>query len=147
MNISEFAASKGVQMQAVAKYLSRHPELKALTKQDGNNVILTKEVIQVLDQKYPDPKPVQVVQGVDPEVHQELLNRFTELQATVIELQAEKVESATLVAQAETMKIMLEDKLQAKEAEAEKTKEQLEAAQEEIDRLRKRKFWDRVFNR
>lgn len=72
MNISDFARSRSVDPQAVSRYILRHPELQKLTTRVGKTVELTPEAERLLDEVYPLPQPVQVIQGIPAEEYEAL---------------------------------------------------------------------------
>lgn len=164
MNISEFARSRGVEPQTVRHYVNDHEDIKKHTKKVGKTVELSDEAIELLDKIYPLPRPVQLLNGVDPEEHKAVVDKLSSAQEYIIKLHEtveqlkDKVnENEKLIAQAEAQKILLEDKnsqLEAARAEGEKKdtendylKKANEDLRAEIERLKNRSFLDRLFNK
>ena len=164
MNLTEFAASRNIKINALSNYLSRHPEIKKLTFKTGKETELTDEAIDLLDKIYPLPKPVTVINGVDPEEHKAVVDKLSSAQENIIKLHEtveqlkDKVnENEKLIAQAEAQKILLEDKktqLEAARAEGEKKDSEIddlkkanEDLRTELERLKNRGFLDRLFNK
>ena len=157
MNISEFARSRGVEPQTVRHYGNDHEDIKKHTKKVGKTVELSDEAIELLDKVYPLPRPVQLVNGVDPDEHKAVQDKLTAAQEFIIKLQNKMMEDQKLLAQAEAQKQLLEDKeaqLNAAKVEGEKKDteiDDLKKANEdlrvELERLKNRSFFDRLFNK
>lgn len=157
MNISEFARSRGVEPQTVRHYVNDHEDIKKHTKKVGKTVELSDEAIELLDKVYPLPRPVQLVNGVDPDEHKAVQDKLTAAQEFIIKLQNKMMEDQKLLAQAEAQKQLLEDKeaqLNAAKVEGEKKDteiDDLKKANEdlrvELERLKNRSFFDRLFNK
>lgn len=157
MNISEFARSRGIEPQTVRHYVNDHEDIKKHTKKVGKTVELSDEAIELLDKIYPLPRPVQLVNGVDPDEHKAVQDKLTAAQDFIIKLQNKMMEDQKLLAQAEAQKQLLEDKeaqLNAAKVEGEKKDteiDDLKKANEdlrvELERLKNRSFFDRLFNK
>ena len=136
MNISEFARSRGAEPQTVRHYINSHPDIKIHTRKTGKETELTDEAIELLDKVYPLPRPVQLMNGIDPEEHKAALDKLAKTQEYIIQLQEKMMEDQKLIAQAEAQKILLEDKetqLEAARSEGEKKDHQLEDDKKKID--------------
>jgi len=164
VNISEFARSRGIEPQTVRHYVNDHEDIKKHTKKVGKTVELSDEAIELLDKIYPLPRPIQLLNGVDPEEHKAVVDKLSSAQEYIIKLHEtveqlkDKVnENEKLIAQAEAQKILLEDKnsqLEAARAEGEKKdtendylKKANEDLRAELERLKNRSFLDRLFNK
>lgn len=110
MNISDFARARNVEPQTVSRYIKRHPEIEKLTIKNGKKVELTAEAEELLDEIYPLPRPVEIVQGVPEKEHRELLNKYAQAQEIIIKLQEERVLQAEKLAKLEATQALLEDK-------------------------------------
>ena len=122
MTITEFAESHNLQSQTVSRYISRHPELfEGHTQAKGKNVILDAAAIKLLEEKYPVPKPIEIVNGIPKEQHYAaLLEKETEikkLQAAIIDLQRELQESNKTLADVQSASLLLEMKNNQKESD------------------------------
>lgn len=172
MFLKDFAEMRGVKPDTVATYIRRHPEIATLTSTEGYHMVLSDEAVEILDKKYPMPKPVQVVQDT------ESLKKLAEAQQFIINLQEKMIqmaeENSKLALQAERV-LMLEaseqekaetigkleaeleyknDKLDEEQqahqntaAELAATQQQLSDAQQELERLKNRSFFQRLFNK
>lgn len=172
MFLKDFAEVRGVKADTVATYIRRHPEIAALTSTEGYHMVLSEEAIDILDKKYPMPKPVQVIQDT------ESLKKLNEAQQTIILMQKKMLEMAAenkeLALQAEKVLMLeaakqenaetigkleaeleykngkLDDEQQAHQATAAEladTQKQLSDAQQELERLKNRNFFQRLFNK
>ena len=149
MTITEFAESRGVEAQAVSRYLVRHPEEKANCRKVGKTLELSEEALELLSKQYPLPKPVQIIQGVPHEDYeavqkslsdtQEQLSKSKDILLAMKEAMAEK--EKRLIQQEANIKL-LEDKsafiekaLEEEKAEKVSIQAKNEALYEEINRL------------
>lgn len=131
MNIKEFATMRNVEAQTITRYIKRHEvEFKGHTKKVGKNTILDEAAIQLLDKKYPLPKPIEVVEDV------ESLKKVNKLQEEVIMLQRELNEAHKLIAEAKAMKFILEDT----QGRLEATEKALEDSRTELSKFNKTIF-------
>lgn len=154
MTISDFARSRGVEPQAVSRYIGRHEEIAAHVQKKGKVVELGPEAERLLDEVYPLPQPVHIVQGVPHEEHETLLREAKGLYAKIAELQGQLMESRDLLAKAEAKELLLEDRERqltdekaAREAAERREAEAREAVAErdrEIARLHSRTLWQRI---
>ncbi len=150
MNISEFARSRGEEPQTVRHYINDHPEIKKHTRKNGKSVELDDEAIELLDKVYPLPRPVQMLNGVDPEEHKAVMDKLASAQEHIIKLQDKMMEDQKLIAQAEAQQLLLEDKnsqLEAARSEVEIKDTEIKDLRAELERLKNRSFLDRLFNK
>lgn len=150
MNISDFARERNIEPQAVTRYINRHPEIKKHTSKVGRSVDLHPEALQILEEVYPLPKPVQIIQGVDPEEYNrvqrelELLHQKYESSLEKIALlQSERVEDQRKIAQMDAQRLLLEDK----EKQLREEKERADIAEQRVDDLKNRSLWERIRNK
>lgn len=163
MNISDFARSRSVDPQAVSRYISRHPELQKLTTRVGKTVELTPEAERLLDEVYPLPRPVQVIQGIPAEEYEALQKKYAAALEKLSQVQEIRLEEQKLVAAGEAAQLLLsdrEDQLREVRQRLEEEKSRADAAEEaaktsaaaateaerEINRLRTRGLWARIRN-
>ncbi len=136
--MSEFAKDRGVPNQTVFMYMKRHD--MEYDREKG----LTDEQLRILDEVYPLPKPVQVINGVPEEEHfrklQEKDEKIQALQNSIIELQKSLTEKQDLLNQANTERLLIEAKTETLE---EKNKD----LTDQITALKGRSLWDRILNR
>ena len=123
MTLKEFAESRGIEYNTLMQWLFRRPELREKMPKEGKNYVVAPGdgVYEVLDKKYPFPRPVQIVQ--DEEARQEL----AEARKKLLELQEAMIAITAKAAQAEAMQMMIEQK----DAELEQTKQRAEEAEQE----------------
>lgn len=123
MTLKEFAESRGIEYNTLMQWLFRRPELRGKMQKDGKNYVIEPgdDVYEVLNKKYPFPRPIQIVQ--DEEARQEL----AETRKKLLELQEAMIAMTAKAAQAETMRLMIEQK----EAELEQTKQRAEEAEKD----------------
>lgn len=138
MTITEFAKSRNQQPQTISRYISRHEEFEGHTKKVGKNVELDDIAIAYLDEVYPLPKPVHVINGVPQEEYDELRTKYEELLEKARELDKYlldyekqkadiKIAQARIEAENSAQKLLLEDK-----------QEQIEKAENRADTERNR---------
>lgn len=129
-SLTEFAKSRNVDPKAVSIYLKRH-NLK-YDRSEG----ITDELMEILDKVYPVPKPVVVINGLDPEEErrlrkdlQDALNQLNAAKDMIVEL----TKTSAVVG-------LLEDKQKEQE-------NLIQQQQQEIERLKNRGFLDRLLNK
>lgn len=134
MNITEFAQSRCVEPQAVSRYVSRHRGLKNLTYKDGKNVVLTDAAIEILNHKYPLPKPIEVVE--DTESRRALI----EAQKMIISLQQQLAEQQKLIGETVLQRQLIE----AKDNRIAELETKLHAAEDLNQRANTATLWQRI---
>ena len=147
MNLTQFAKERNVKTNTISNYLSRHPEIRKHILKNGKEVDLTPEAIKMLDEVYPVPKPVQVINGVDPEEHKrvqrelEILHgKYESKLETILELQDKLNQVQSQIARAEATQLLLEDRNEQLKKEMEKSAK----LQEELNQ-EKAKTWIQKF--
>lgn len=146
-----FAEQRNEKPDTIRKYINRHMEdFEGHFEIKGKQMELDEVAAGLLEQKYPLPRPVQVVNGVDPEEYADALKKISQLQEAVIKLQQARQEDLQKLAAAEATQILLEDKEEAlrelkEEYDYERTKRT--EAEDELAKLRNRSLWQRIFNK
>ena len=136
MILSEFLKGREVKINAVSNYISRNPEkFEGHVTREGKNTILDEEAVRILDEKYPMPKPVVIVNGVPEEEHRAVLERLNKAQEVIIMLQNELTDQKLLVAEREAHNMLLEDKQEHMEERLIEEKMKREAAESRISTL------------
>ncbi len=80
--VADFAEQRNVDRNAVTQYIRRHSdEFEGHIQTQGKNLLFDEVAFEILDEKYPQPKPIQIIEGVPHEEHERVLNRLTEVQA------------------------------------------------------------------
>ena len=163
MNISDFARSRSVDPQAVSRYILRHPELQKLTTRVGKTVELTPEAEHLLNEVYPLPQPVQVIQGIPTEEYETLQKKYAAALEKLSQVQEARLEDQKRIAAGETAQLLLTDRekqlqevqqrLEEETARAVAAEEAVKTAaaaateaEREINRLRTRGLWARIRN-
>ena len=144
MNITEFAKSRNIEPQAISRYIGRHQEFKGHTKKSGKAVELDETAVELLEKKYPLPQPVQIIE--DTESRQKLIKA----QELIIQLQNKLLDAQSQIAEAEAIKLLLEDK----KAQIARYEQEKETDKQKIDELsaelfaEKSKTWiDKLFKK
>ena len=141
MTITEFATSRGQQAQTISRYISRHDkEFAGHTKKIGKSVELDDAAIELLDDAYPLPKPVTIINGVPEEEHMKALAQKDEqiqyLQSKIISMQEQYsnlvIESAELRVKA----LLLEDR-----------EMQIKEISKELSMERSKTWWQKLKNK
>lgn len=159
MKLADFAEARGKKLDTIGQYIRRHAEqFKGHTWTEGNVLHLDDEGERLLNEKYPLPRPVEIVEDVETiKELSETRKALAASQAMVAELQRELMKQQSQVAQLEATQMLLEDRenmLREERAERkaaeEKTLEALLSVKEkelEIQKLRNRNFWERIMNK
>lgn len=144
MTITEFAKSRNIEPQAVSRYLNRHEELKKQCRKEGKNLLLTDDVLRVLDEKYPIPKPTIIMNGVPEEEHRDALEKLLKAQELIIQLQNELTDQKLLQAENEAQKLLLEDRERRAEEDAKEAKEKVAELTAELEKERQKTWWQKL---
>lgn len=117
VTITDFAQERHEDRDTINAYIRNHPEIKKFVHRQGKNVVIDTdcEGFKALEKQYPLPQLVQVIE--DTESRQKLIKA----QELIIQLQGQLTEASKQIAQAESMKLLLEDK----EDQLAKTEERL----------------------
>lgn len=105
ISITDFASNRGHDRDTVNAYIRNHPEIQKETVKKGKSRYIDTETkaYQLLDKKYPLPKPVEVIE--DTEARRQLV----EAQQLIIRLQQQLVEAAPKIAWVEQNHQMIDD--------------------------------------
>lgn len=144
MTITEFAKSRNIEPQAVSRYLNRHEELKKQCQKEGKNLLLTDDVLRVLDKKYPIPKPTIIMNGVPEEEHRDALEKLLKAQELIIQLQNELTDQKLLQAENEAHRALLEDRERRAEEDAKEAKEKVAELTAELEKERQKTWWQKL---
>lgn len=144
MTITEFAKSRNIEPQAVSRYLNRHEELKKQCQKEGKNLLLTDDVLRVLDKKYPIPKPTIIMNGVPEEEHRDALEKLLKAQELIIQLQNELTDQKLLQAENEAYRALLEDREHRAEEDAKEAKEKVAELTAELEKERQKTWWQKL---
>ena len=128
MTLKEFAESRNVEYNTLMQWLYRRPDLREQMPKEGKFYILDpeSEVYDILDRKYPFPRPIQIVQ--DEEARAELAAAQKKIQ----DLQDRLLQVAPQIARLETMDLLLEQR----EQELEEAKRDVEEKMAEVAGLK-----------
>ena len=121
MNISDYAKSRGVEPQAVSRYINRHSSAyEGLVAKEGRHVVLSDAAIAKLDDVYPLPKPVEVI------VDHVSRDKLILAQEQIIHLQQQLADQAGLIADAKYHQLLLEQRSEELDREREAAARQRE---------------------
>lgn len=154
MKLVDFAKERGVDSRTIHKYMERYPEIRNDCKKDGKNLIMGDYALRELDKVYPLPKPVVVINGLNPDEERKLREDLDNAQKAIIMLQNELtdhklflMEKEQGIALLEERKEHTEEKNKALEAENGDLKAQNEELQEKLRKMENRSFLERIFNK
>ena len=156
VSISDFARERGIEPQAVSRWLSRHEELQKHLIEQGQKKLFERdgELYKILEEKYPNPKPTIIINGLDPDEERKLREDLSNAQKAMIMLQNELTDHKLLlmekehgIALLEERKEHTEEKNMALEAEKADLKAQNEELQEKLRKLENRGLLERIFNK
>lgn len=125
MIITEFLEGRTVERQAVTRYIERHPEeFNGHISKKGREIDLDDIAIAILDKKYPLAKPIQVINGVDPEEYNMLQKKYMAALEEMDVLKNWKIEQVQRLADSEQRynTLMLQSKIDKDNAVADAVK-------------------------
>ena len=165
MNVLDFCSARGLQTQRVIKYIQRNPDLfEGHTTKSGQSTELDDTALKILEEKY--PLPPEIIASPN----KELLEQLNSAKDYIIRLQQEAIKQEKLLVQAQTDRVLLEERSQQMQelksereelkgenaslmaqiaelqAQLQLSQEQTKTAQREAESLRNRTFWQRIFN-
>lgn len=152
MKLIDFCSIRNIQTQTVGKYIDRHPELfDGHISKVGKQSVLDETAEAILAEMYPI-KPVEVSKE-----HLELIKKLDSYQQLVIQLQQEIIQKDKILLETQNNLNLLEYKTQELEELKEESKK-LEASifdleknnqdlLKELDRLKNRNLFERLFNK
>lgn len=153
MKIQEFAESRNLKVNTVHVYLNKHKEILEDCFRDGKYLCIKEDSkgFELLCKKYPLPQPVNVIEDTESRkkliVAQEMIIKLQqELSEARIKIEGVKYKEYLLEAETNRADKAENELLTEKEKieEIEKINKELN---EEIDKLKNRSFWSRVFNK
>lgn len=140
MNITEFANSRNQQPQTISRYISRHPEFDGHTRRVGKVVELDEEAYALLDEVYPLPNPVTIIEGVPQEEYDKLRDKYEALLEDIRKLEGFKAEielkQVRIEAESNARQILLEDK----EKQVERAEQRADELTQELGKYKKTIF-------
>lgn len=158
MKIQEFAKERNVSYATVFQYIKRHPDLFDGHIGESNNIVLDDTALQILDERYPREKPVQVICDT------EARDRLAVLQEKYILLLEENnrltQENANLML-AHHKNMLLEEELEAQQQELHSLRKEQRSwvkdrqeqrnreaqLQQELEREKNKTWWDKLLGR
>jgi len=151
LKITEFLQGRGVERQAVTRYINRHEDVfKGHTERSGKEIELDEFAVAELDRKYPLLKPVTVIDGVPQAefiaIQKELIESHRQLEA----LQSRMLEMSNRVAIAEAQELLLEDRtrqLEALQAKEEAKEQEIRELREALEQERSKSWLQKLFGK
>ena len=134
VTITEFLEGRTAERQAVTRYIERHKEeFKEHISKRGREIEIDDVAFAILEKKYPLQSLVQVIEDKDSR------QKLIKAQEYIIQLQEKVNEQSLLIAKAESMQILLENKehqLARSEQRENEWKEKQKQTEEELNRVR-----------
>lgn len=151
MKVTDFINGRGVERQAVTRYINRHEEIfKGHTKKVGKEIELDSVAVEELEKAYPYPKPVTVVNGVPQEEFIHIQNELIKSQQRTSELQNLLLEAQEKIALARATELLLEDKtkrISELEAREEAKEQEIRELQEALATERSKTWVQKLFKK
>lgn len=157
VTIRDYAGQRGVTYEAVRQQIKRYrPELEGHIHQEGRTQYLDDAAVAILD-NYRAKNPVVVYEKGREDRIKELEAALDEYKTRLISVQEQLLQMGDMRVQlqaAETRQLLLEESREefkaraaAAEQEAAAAKAELDDARAELNRLKNRSFWQRVFGK
>ena len=133
VRLADFAKERNVDRNLVTQYVRYHPEIfEGHTTEYKRSLYGDDVALKALDEKYPLPKPVEVIK--DPEADN-LRRQVIALQEQLLESQKQVIALTKVAVQAESVKALLADKELQLEGQIERVaglEKELEASKNEL---------------
>ena len=145
MNIKQFAELHNQNQRTIVMYIKRHKEIfEGHIIKIGNSKYLDNEAITILENQYPLPKPIPVIENIETQKkYVSSLEKINYLQEKILDLQKQLQESKTL-------KLLLEksqEQTQKLSDEIISLKVKIESQEVEYNKLKNRNLWERILNK
>ena len=165
MKIKDFIDGRNVSYQTVRKYIVNHPDIFKGHVGRANNIDLDEDAIQLLEEKYPLTKPVQVIQDTSArdellELHKkyavamEKITALTEQNADLLVVKSKQLllegENRNLsekLNESEEQLQNLKIKLEQQKNSYDILKSQLDIAEFNLQAERNKSWWDKLRGR
>lgn len=165
LKISEFIKGRNVNYDTVRRYLKRNPELFKGHIGRANNIELDEVAVQLLEEKYPLPEPVQVIQDVAArDKLQEITEKYaaamekitalTEQNAQLLVIQSKQrfleEENRNLVDKIDERDRQLQeisDKVENRERKVKVLQRDIQFLKEQLEVERNKSWWDKLRGR
>ena len=144
MLLKDYAESRQKKTDTLRKFISRHEEFTGHTKHGKKGLEIDEEAVKLLDESF--PPPVEIVAAPDAELQKKVM----QLQEVIIKLQAQQADLQAKAALADARSLLLEDREQRiQELKTEKETAEHRAAEldAELERIRNRNLWQRIFDK
>ena len=145
MNIKQFAELHNQNQRTIVMYIKRHKEIfEGHIIKIGNSKYLDNEAITILENQYPLPKPIPVIENIETQKkYVSSLEKINYLQDKILDLQKQLKESKTL-------RLLLEksqEQTQKLSDEIISLKVKIESQEIEYNKLKNRNLWERILNK
>lgn len=157
--MADFARQRGVERDTISQYIRRHPELfDEHIKVEGKNLFLDDVAERLLDEKYPLPRPIEIVEDIETIKELSETRKMLATAESKIGMLYEQLNNAQRqIAENEVKSILLEDKekqLQDKDRQLEESWARQQDLLKAVDRyetklgeLRSRNLWERIIKK
>ena len=142
MKIQEFAELRNLKVNTVHAYLNKHKEILEDCFRDGKYLCINEDSkgFELLCKKYPLPQPVNVIEDIE--------SRKKLIVAQEMMIKIESVKYKEYLLESETNRAdKAENELNIEKEKIEEIEKINKQLNEEIDKLKNRSFWSRVFNK
>ena len=147
MTIKEFCQSRNISQNTVSMYMSRNKKLfQGHKKTVGKHVQLDEVAVSILSEMYPLPEVIEVVEAPN----EALKNKVMQLQDIIINLQNQTADLKAKAALYDAQCLLLEDRenrIQELKIEKEAAEQKAADLDAEIERIRNRNLWQRIFDK
>ena len=145
VNIKQFAELHNQNQRTIVMYIKRHKEIfEGHIIKIGNSKYLDNEAITILENQYPLPKPIPVIENIETQKkYVSSLEKINYLQDKILDLQKQLKESKTL-------RLLLEksqEQTQKLSDEIISLKVKIESQEIEYNKLKNRNLWERILNK
>lgn len=145
VNIKQFAQLHNQNQRTIIMYIKRHEKIfEGHITKIGNSKYLDNEAITILENQYPLPKPIPVIENIETQKkYVSSLEKINYLQDRISDLQKQIQESKTL-------KLLLENsqkQTQKLSDELISLRVKMESQEEKYNKLKNRNLWERLLNR
>lgn len=171
MLVVDFAKERNLKSDTIRKHIRKnYDKYKDHIISNNHSMEIDDTMVEMLNEVYPLPKPVQVIKGVPEEEHNALRTKYESVLEELKRVQEMRIEETKQLAESKGALLLLEEKTQQlteyketieranktiddqrrdlteQKTELDKQIREKEEANKEIERLKNRTLWQRIRN-
>lgn len=152
LKLADFAKQRNIARDTITQYIRRNSDMfTGHIVVDGKWMFIDEQAEKILDEKYPLPHPVEIVEDI--ETIKELSATrlaLAKAETQISELQEKIADNNKVIAQAEVFKLLLEDKkaqLDEAQKRAGRAENEIVELRQQLESERAKTWWQKLINK